>query len=225
MMEDRLKAILYNVKNILFLLPCVMVLLLSGFLTGCDSDLVNKDVVNEPVDQNNDEQNGNKSGNDLSAIERMISDFLRQDEVFSTSDVVGSGYPAFYYFSEQGTYAYLGNQYGVREEGQLLSQRGEWTVQGNILVLFVKEEKRAYGGEPTDDLLLGQVLTDFQVVHEQESYELAYAVSFGEDEDNGLPHLLWNREPLYMLAIPEVDIVPLRILADEGYPAFEKIFN
>jgi AraC-like DNA-binding protein len=121
----------------------------------------------------------------LKINELSTNDFLLQGKVLSTSDVVGSGYPDLYFFSGQGTFAYLGSQYGVREEGQLLSQRGQWLLTGKILVLSVMEEQRAYGGEPTDDLLLGEILTGYQLVQSEENYQLAllrviYVISPGE---------------------------------------------
>jgi len=202
-----------------------LLLLLLFVFTGCDAGLAREDVEAGTGNQITADRSECDASDELTEAKEAIKDFLLSGKVFSTSDVVGSGYPEFYYFSEQGTYAYLCSQYGVREEGQLLSQRGEWSLlDNNILLLSVLEEKRAFGGELTEDLLLGQILTGYRVVHEQESYQLAYAISFGEDEDIILPYLLWNKEPFYMLTIPEEDIVPLRILAEEGYIVFEKIF-
>lgn len=221
-MGDRLKTFLNNSGSLNIFLFCAMIFLLSVVFTGCDSGQIDKGVVDESVSQAIDEQNDNINGKDLSETEKKISFFLLQGEVFSTSDVVGSGYPELYFFSEQGTYAYLGSQYGVREEGQLLSQRGKWLLTDNILVLSVTEEQRAYGGEPTDDLLLGEILTGYQVMQIEDTYQLAYAVSSGEDEV-GRPYLIWNNQPLYLLSIPEEDIIPLRILAEEGYAAFEQL--
>jgi hypothetical protein len=221
-MGDHLKAVTKNKGSFHFVLLSLLFILLSVVFTACDFIQTDQGALDEPVSQAADEQNDNNTNKDLTETEREINAFLLQGEVLSTSDVVGSGYPELYFFSEQGTYAYLGSQYGVRADGQLLSQRGQWLVRENILMLNVLEEQRAYGGEPTDDLLLGEILTGYQVVLSDQSYQLAYAVSFGQDEI-GRPYLLWNNQPLYLLAIPEDDIVPLSVLAEEGYPAFERL--
>jgi hypothetical protein len=221
-MEIHSKAFLEIRSRLHFVLFCLLFILLAVVFTACDSTKGDQGASDEPVSQFVDEQNNNVTGRDLSETEKKIRSFLLQGEVLSTSDVVGSGYPELYFFSEQGFYAYLNSQFGVRADGQLLSQRGQWLVKENILVLTVLEEQRAYGGEPIDDLLLGEILTGYQVVHSDQTYQLAYAVSFGQDEI-GRPYLVCNNQPFYLLAIQEDDIVPLSVLAEEGYPAFEQL--
>lgn len=220
--RDFFKAVFNHSRSLNFRFLFALIIIWALVFTGCNSGPVDKGHVEEPLSQPIDEQNNNSTGKEISEIEKEISYFLLQGEVLSTSDVVGSGYPELYYFSEQGTYAYLGSQYGVREEGQLLSQRGQWSLTDNILLLSVLEEKRAYGGELADDLLLGEILIGYQVVHSEEAYQLAYAVSLSED-DLGRPYLLKNNQPLYLLAIPEEDILPLRVLSEEGHGAFEQL--
>jgi hypothetical protein len=204
---------------IVFLIIQFILILFSGCLpVDEDNDYSPGDTPDQPISEN-----GNKIDDDRpSALNEEIFNFLTDGEVLSHSDTVGSGYPGLYYFSPEGLYSYLGSQYGIREEGQLLSQRGEWSLIDNTLLLTILEEKRTYGGEPTHDLLLGDILTDYQVIHSKDSYQLIIMVSVNED-DTGRSYLVWNEQPVYMLFIPEEDIVPLRLLAEEGYEALESL--
>ncbi len=148
----------------------------------------------------------------MSAMQARIKEFLCCGEVLSTSDMVGSAYPELFYFTENGTYAYRSSQYGVRQEDQLLTQRGEWSLLGNVLILDVLEETRAVGGEKTSDPIMGEIITGYETVHTAEHYRMIYKVSFAEDE-YGRVHLVWNDQPIYVLFIPEEDIIPLKKMA------------
>jgi hypothetical protein len=108
--------------------------------TACDSTQIDQGILDEPVSQAVDEQSNNDTDKDLLETERKIGSFLLQGEVLSTSYIVCSGYTELYFFSEQGTYAYLGGRYGEHEECQFLSQRFRGLFTGNMRVLYVNEE-------------------------------------------------------------------------------------
>ncbi len=158
-----------------------------------------------------------------------IREFLLSGEVLSPSYAIGAGYPEFYYFSDIGTFAYQTHQYGVREEGQLISLRGKWSLEEDRLTLTILSETRAYGGEKTEDHFLGEVLSGYELIRIDDGYELSYRVTLEEDE-SGRPYLTWDGEPIYTHYIQEQDKETLRFMAyrgngDPGLAALEERGN
>lgn len=199
-----------------FFCAAALILLMAAVLSACAGP--EPEEVIEPA--KDADETGARLRDDASKAEPgeafdPIREFLLSGEVLSPSDAIGAGYPELYYFSAEGTFAYQTHQYGVREEGQLISQRGKWSLDDERLTLTILSETRAHGGEITEDHFLGEVLSGYELIRLSDSYKKSYRVTL-EEEESGQPYLTWDGEPIYMLFIQDQDKEMLRFIAARG---------
>ena len=195
-MGDRVKK---NLKLLCFIVFAVLI------ISGCkikekDNNISNSNAVSN---QSNDE----------------IKSFLTSGKLVSKSSAVGSGFPDGFYFSYNNKFAYYKGDVEPTLEGEQISYRGTWHLDGSKLVLSIEKEEVVVGGSKSNingDIVLTNYEKKIQKVTKKSIYNIAKLYK----EDNCIE--LSNGDKLYNIS-PETNYLNiLSTLANDGYDAYLK---
>lgn len=166
---------------------------------------------------------------DISDIEQeniikdnKIKEYLTNNQIVSTVEFVGSGYVDLYYFDKDGKFAYYKGESLVTEEGQIISYRGEWSIENGKLILKVLEEEKAVGGEIVEaDELFDKHLENYEEVVKQVNYTKTYNVE--KNKFDSREYISLGESNLYQLSIKEDMKNIVKTLASEGYSKYREL--
>lgn len=157
--------------------------------------------------------------NDSSAKEDSIMSIDIGHSIYQIdSRWIGSGYGATYYFDDSGWYCYLASDYGLREEQEIVSQRGQWTLNEETIVLMIKEQVIAEGGQMEWGPISGNTLNNYTGYHFNIDKKIEYDIAIQYDQIG------------YYLAMGSMSLYPsiqvneaVKVFAKGGYDAYANL--
>lgn len=188
-------------------------------ITELEKNIETNKVENTTTENNTLSNSTNKTSDSTDTKIEQIKNFLTTNEkIISPENVVGSGYPAMYCFTNDGKFAYYSNN--PTKENRTLSYVGTWDITDNNLILSIKQEKKAIGGEEVTQPYIG--LENYSEEISNSNYTIKYKiVDFIKDENITYnTYLKLDKLDLFQLSIAvEEDnnvIKELRDLANKG---------
>lgn len=147
--------------------------------------------------------------------ENKIKEFILNNNLISPKERIENVYPEGYIFTENGNFAYYKGENDTLYQDQIVSSRGNWWIENNLLILHVTEEEKITNGEIVDNTLINyqKIITpaDYNIEFTIENIEKSYMMI------NNYDIILNNLKPDITY------IEKFKILADIGYKEYQKI--
>lgn len=188
-------------------------------ITELEKNIETNKVENSTIQNNNVSNSTNTTSDSTNTKIEQIKNFLTTNEkIISPENVVSSGYPAMYCFTNDGKFAYYSNN--PTKENRTLSYVGTWDIADNNLILSIKQEKKAIGGKEITQPYVG--LENYSEEISNSNYTIKYKIiDFIKDENiNYNTYLKLDKLNLFQLSVAVDEdnnvIKELRNLASKG---------